>query len=487
MYNIIRSVDYDPISLKTRPYFCLNFEIIIVYDNNLEQFLMSNDCQNEWGCALAVCYTNKRKSTSGTSGDSRNLRDKIASTFSNKWVLAKVMSCGTDANMFAVMSATNGDTNTILVAAGSYVAGDNGPMQIWSTSTISLQHGIPGMAPPSDVKHPFTRKHIVALPYCIAGVLSEQSQKTYENECIEKLHLRCLVAKVRDRPYKCIMLELMLASNGASLSDRCLIMLANLADSFGIFFLLDEIMTAGRTGTMLMLQSKPTSFIKRVSHVTLGKWTQKGIVLVSPQFHEESKNSSDHTERRMNSVSVDCSDVLLHWDAVKQNLQNCQLRREIVVGKIQIEERETWGEGTLIFVPKERVGLIFGLRNRLLPLLDIDTPVDSIPFKSTKWNKTAVNAQLVDCVLSWKNITVYEDEVDEYIFKLVKYLVENTDLEHDLKTIHANVFPLTTSRTAAGILRRVEMAGLLKYKMVGLKRLRCWIVSGLCIRGSFTM
>jgi hypothetical protein len=301
---------------------------------------MSDDCQNEWGCALVGCSNNKRKSTSG---DSRNLRDKIATTFSNKWVFAKVMSCGTDANMWAVMSATNGDTNSLLVAAGSYVAGDNGPMQIWSTSTLSLQHGIPGLAHPSEVTHPYTRKHIVALPYCIPGVLSEQSQKTYENECIEKLHLRCLVAKVKDSPYKCIMLELMLASNGASLSDRCLTMLANLATCFGIIFIIDEIMTAGRTGTMLMLQSKPTSFSNRVSHVTLGKWTQKGIVLVSPQFHEESKNVSDHTERRMNSVSVDCSDVLLHWDAVKQNLQNCQLRREIVVGKIQIEERETCG------------------------------------------------------------------------------------------------------------------------------------------------
>lgn len=445
---------------------------------------MGDDCMNQWGCSLSL-YTLKKRSVD--IADSRQLRDIIAESFQNEWLLAKVVSCGSDANMYAVMSATNGETNTILIAAGSYVSGDSGPMQSWSTSNFSLKDGVSGVAHPSQVWNQYTREHTVPLPYCIPGVLSKKRQSEYENQCIQKLHLSCLTAKVKGCAYKCIMLELMLASNGASLSDRCLIMLGKLAECFDIHFIVDEIMTAGRTGTMLMTQRKPTEFVQRVTHVTLGKWLQKGLVIVSAKFRDEFMNVDDHTERRMLSIVVDCSLVIKLWKTVMEKLNGSEVRRQLVLKKVRLQESECWGEGTLIFVPVRRNGLIFGLKNRLLPLLDIDLPIlpISVTKKDSKWKNVAINKETMLCVEEWKNLRTYEDDRDQLILELMQFLVESTVREHSLKTVHEKAFPQETRSTVSRLLRRTSNSGILIYKMVGEKRLRNWIVSDIGNRDCF--
>jgi 4-aminobutyrate aminotransferase-like enzyme len=310
---------------------------------------MSDNCQNHWGTVLAVCSTKHLGESSYA--DERVLRDNITATFRNKYVLSKVMSCGSDANMDAVMSASNGDTNAMLIAAGSYVSGDNGTMQTFSTSDFSLGTGFSGIAHPSKVRNEFTRKQTVAFPYFIEGTIDRVTQKTYENKCIKQLHLRCLLAIVKKRPIWVILLELMLASNGTSLSDRFLTMLGKFASCFGIRFIVDEIMTAGRTGKMLMLQHKPDEFQSQVTHVTLGKWTQKGLVLVSREFYEHTLEQSTHTEYRMLSHHIDCRDVLLHWTSVRKNLSKHDKVRKKVLAKLKMKEEVTWGKGTLMFAP----------------------------------------------------------------------------------------------------------------------------------------
>ena len=81
-------------------------------------------------------------------------------------------------------------------------------------------------------------------------------------------------------------LELMLAGNGAMLSDRALLKIAKLSNQHQFTVIVDEIMTFGRTGALIMLQTKPEAFIKCVSHVTLGKWLHVGMILISKARHK---------------------------------------------------------------------------------------------------------------------------------------------------------------------------------------------------------
>ena len=56
----------------------------------------------------------------------------------------KLTTNGSDANLYAVTSQTQGNTSGCLVACGSYVSGDSGPLQSWSTSALILVVDHPG-------------------------------------------------------------------------------------------------------------------------------------------------------------------------------------------------------------------------------------------------------------------------------------------------------------------------------------------------------
>jgi hypothetical protein len=178
---------------------------------------MRDDCYNAWGCHLVPSSKPKRSSSTVSEGerDLRPLRDKITQTLNEQFVLRKVMSCGSDANMYAIFSASNGDTSRCLVAASSYIAGDDGPLQCWPTNTLILKEVVSTISTPGEVRNPFTRRQTVALPYCIPGVLSAKRQREYKNACFKELQVLCFLAKMKAAHYKCIMLELMLAGNGA--------------------------------------------------------------------------------------------------------------------------------------------------------------------------------------------------------------------------------------------------------------------------------
>jgi adenosylmethionine-8-amino-7-oxononanoate aminotransferase len=95
------------------------------------------------------------------------------------------------------------------------------------------------------------------------------------------MHEKLLLYRVQGRPIMSLFLELILAGNGAFLSDRSLNKIAILSKQHYFKIVVDEIMTGGRTGSLLLLTTKSINFISCVSHVTLGKWCQCGIILVS--------------------------------------------------------------------------------------------------------------------------------------------------------------------------------------------------------------
>ena len=98
---------------------------------------MSDDLANDWGCDL-ICmgHSSGRKRTVGSmiailadDRGQRNFHSLIEKTTNNLFGLMKLTTNGSDVNLYAVTSLTQGNTSGCLVACGSYVSGDSGPLQ----------------------------------------------------------------------------------------------------------------------------------------------------------------------------------------------------------------------------------------------------------------------------------------------------------------------------------------------------------------------
>ena len=126
-----------------------------------------------------------------------------------------------DANLYAVTSLTQGNTSGCLVACGSYISGDSGSLQSWSTSASKIGSGPASITHPDDPRiTTFTLQHTIALPYSIEGTMSYDNLRQYEDECLEHLRILCLYNKVMKNKVTCILMEITLASNVSTLSDR---------------------------------------------------------------------------------------------------------------------------------------------------------------------------------------------------------------------------------------------------------------------------
>ena len=98
---------------------------------------MSDDQANDWGCDL-VCmgHLSGRKRKVGAmitilADDcrQRNFHHLIEKTTNELFGLMKLTTNGSDANLYAVTSLTQGNTSGCLVACGSSGSGDSGPLQ----------------------------------------------------------------------------------------------------------------------------------------------------------------------------------------------------------------------------------------------------------------------------------------------------------------------------------------------------------------------
>ena len=298
---------------------------------------MTDDLANNWGCNLINVERRGRKRVA-------LLRDKsvffsfkglVSNEFDGRFVLQKVTPNGSDANLYAVNYLTKGNNDCCLIACGSYVAGDQGPLHSWTTSTFTPDWGPSGIMAPNDVATDFTRQHTIALPYHIPGCLQENDLCKYEDECLNHLHIRCLVQKMKNVPIRALIMEIILANNGATISDRALKLLGQLAHHHGFMIIVDEIMTGGRTGTMLLSTSKPAEFVEAIAHVTMGKWLQVGLVLTKKDLFEEQMKTISHMPKRGSSTSIDCKEPLTHWKFASDELNNSMYRREQVLKKFR--------------------------------------------------------------------------------------------------------------------------------------------------------
>ena len=251
---------------------------------------MSDDLANDWGCDL-ICMgrSSGRKRKVGSmiailadDRRQRNFHSLIEKMTNHLFGLMKLTTNGSEANLYAVTSLTQGNTSGCLVACGSYVSGDSGSLQSWSTSAFEIGSGPAGIISPEYQRiTPFTLQHTIALPYFIEGTMSDEDLRKYKTKCLEHLHILCLYNKVMKNKVTCILLEITLASNGSTVSDCALTILGELAHLHKFGIVVDEIMTGGRTKTMLSRMEKPKILQKSVEFITMGKLLKCGMVLGS--------------------------------------------------------------------------------------------------------------------------------------------------------------------------------------------------------------
>ena len=408
----------------------------------------------------------------------------------------RVSICGSQANSWAIDDATNQNSSLCLFAAGCYVAGDGSALQSFSTSKFNMGAGLSLPMRPNDVLRPIVSNNTVPLPYHIPGVLSAQQLIDYEDRCLEAIHIRLYWARVRRSPFKALLLELVLAGNGATLSNRVLIAIGKLAKFHGIGLIVDEIMTSGRTGGMLLLLSKPLSFRAAVTHVTLGKWCQLGIVIISKEWARKRQALYPFDALRTASTLLCAKEAAACWRCIKECQADVPIRRAKVLHKLKLTENDVWGVGLLIFGPRKWV-TNHGLKHRYLPVIHADTPMDkgrSIKLDITNEQfRVDVNNTVVDTINEWitatppplvDNSTATPTETaadDERLrdYELVAKLVVECN-EGDMKSAeewHQWGMSEKVNRTEyIAALARLKTAGILEQQQVGRKRLRKWVV-----------
>ena len=444
-----------------------------------------DDCHNSWGTTLCVpdIQRGKRKAAvmeaQPDESDLSTFRLLAAKDLGWQLPLIKITPCGSDANLYAVNAATMGNNEGCLMAAGSYVSGDGGPLQVWSTSSFSIDQGPAYIKTPDEVTNQFTKTHTFALPYYIPGVMSNADREKYEDECLMDLHIRCLVQQMKGKPVTAVFLELTLANNGATLSDRALTMLGQLARHHRFGFIVDEIMTGGREGTMTSSQTKPSEFTKYIKYLTMGKWMTRGLVFASEEERNKQTETLGGMSRRGQSTSIDCRSAMDLWTTASNLLSNTAKRRQTVLRRLGVTEDQVWGKGLHIFAPVSRQSNSTGSKLRFLPMLS-NTPIDSFRLekRNIKWTKQHVSDTTVKLSRSWLSLQYIETQEDKNYYNLASAFAQ-MPFDQFLSTQHIldEVMPSDKSmntKTLSVILRVAEEAGLVSKMLKTVKRIRGW-------------
>ena len=271
----------------------------------------------------------------------RNFHHLIEKTTNQLFGLMKLTTNGSDANLYAVTSLTQGDTSGCLVACGSYVSGDSGPSQSWSTSAFVIGTGPASIIGPEDPRIiSFTLQHTIGLPYSIEGAMSYDNLCQYEDECLEHLLILCLYNKVMKNKVTCILMEITLASNGSTLSDRALTILGELARLHDFGIVVDEIMTGGHTKKMLSTMEKPKIFQKAVEFITMGKWLKCGMVLGSKRQQTILQDLLSRQLPHGASTGIDGNEAYTIFSEKVNHLENVDARRRTVLKKCRVKEND---------------------------------------------------------------------------------------------------------------------------------------------------
>ena len=308
------------------------------------------------GCEIKHTSTSDKQNHVFLS-DFHCLQEEVKKTCS-PFQLTKITSCGSDANLYAVCMISGGMSTNCLFACGSYIAGDGGPLQKFSTSQFDVQQRVAIIQEPMNAMSD-AQMFTVPLPYhipCSTCTSSHSDLVNLEEECLKELHMCCLLAAINGDPIKGLVMELVLAGNGGTLSHCFLIKLAALSVEHGFGIIVDKIMMAGHMKLMLLTLQKPKEFQQCIFAVTLGKWPRMGFILEN-QDTMISIQKEDLSSRGASTGLATCRTLAIWKDVVKllPNVDQCCAQ---VLDKLRVKSGEDWGEGTLIFCSKKGVTLL---------------------------------------------------------------------------------------------------------------------------------
>ena len=117
-------------------------------------------------------------------------------------------------------------------------------------------------------------------------------------------------------------MEITLASNGSTVSDRALTILGHLAHVHDFGIVVDEIMTGGHTKAMLSTMEKPKIFQKSVQFITMGKWLKCGMVLGSKRQQTIRNKLLSQQLPRGASTGINGNEAYTIYSEVVNNLEN---------------------------------------------------------------------------------------------------------------------------------------------------------------------
>jgi hypothetical protein len=344
------------------------------------------------------------------------LQEQISSVCS-PFELVKVEGCGSDANLYAINSITSMNPQQCAIAAGSYISGDHGPLQSLSSCVEYEDKSLTMIATPTECTGA-AQNITLPFPYYIpGGCINQIELHKLEAICIREIFLRILVSKASGRPMIAIFLELMLAGNGAILSDKFLNALGILADIYELKFVVDEIMTAGRSKSMLFTLRTPHMFLKNVGYVTMGKWPGVGMVLEQPSVIKDAYVTGVY---RGTSTFIDLTLTYRKMRSVSRKLSYSEERRLQFLAKHRLHPDECWGHGTIIFTPINKLISNHGFHCRYLPLLE------NIPFKPFQYvcdgtvTKNTIGLEINHRVQQWiLHSRSHNDSIDRDILLLL--------------------------------------------------------------------
>jgi 4-aminobutyrate aminotransferase-like enzyme len=208
---------------------------------------VGDDCDNNWGRQyLRVLQSRNSGSSTRFSGDvtDTEINNLIRSYTNYQFELAKICITGSEATHYATLLMNFHKNGTVAYGIGSYAVGRNSLFQ--EMTTVKLEVGarlVEITDPESDYVTAKAKDVAIPLPYYIG---EENSDEEYDKECLTFIEHQCKMFKIMQKPLVCIVMELMLAGNGAILSTFFLEKFGKLGRKYGFYAIVDEIFTGGR-------------------------------------------------------------------------------------------------------------------------------------------------------------------------------------------------------------------------------------------------
>ena len=392
-----------------------------------------DDFANKWGHHYLGVDGNENKNNEyDYSLQDEKLASIVQEHTQGKFTCERVCENGTKANCDSICLATKAQSDRVLYASGCYISGDEGLLIERSVVEYS-NHIYKTLKRQED--SPVSEDHFdtIALPYYLDQNIDNTELVEYENKCLMDLEIRIHLSEImpKRRSYKALFMELMLAQNGAGLSNRAIEGIARICKKNNITIIVDEIMTGGRVSSdnILLVMTAPESFLDAVEYVTLGKWMGRGsgqkgmgMVLIKTEAFKEKERRIGQSRDSLGGVRVD--DIIPQWIWLAKNIQRIPMLRARVLGHFGLEsDVNVWGQGLMIFSSLVDIKSTAGVKNRLLIKLhgeEIDhKKFDSVwdmsnvllrPSPLLGQSKTELCKQLQECIESWTGID--EDRVE---------------------------------------------------------------------------